>query len=124
MDQSVLHLLWEQLAKLITKWNLILVLGNYTVIHATRQTLWPFFERDNGLPGWRAHGWRLKFYMPIVGCVIPSVFIPGPWVAPSAQFGEKFALGLVLAGGTIMMHHLLKTLGADEFIALLTKRGK
>jgi hypothetical protein len=111
-----------ELQKLITFWNVLLVVGNWTIIHALRQSTWPLFEKKNGLPGWRSQAWRVKFWLPITGCVFPSLFVPGPWTVEYPTWGEKLTLGLVLGFGTMVFHHGLGHLGADDLIKLLTGR--
>lgn len=105
------------LQKLLSYWNVMLIVAVWTGIQMTRRVLPAYFTPQSVLG-------RLLPMAPIVCCQV-AVWIPGPWLDASETAAQRVVLGTVLGALCSNVHAVASRLGLHDLLRLEpTKGGK
>ena len=98
------------LARLLSYWNVLLIVAIWTIIQTTRRALPSLLADGKPLA-------KLLPLAPLIGCCI-AVWIPGPWLEADDSAGQRIVLGVVLGALTANFHNIASKLGLHGFLRM------
>lgn len=103
------------LVKLLTYWNVMLIVAVWIGIQTTRRVVPEWFEGKKLLA-------RLLPMAPIVCCQV-VVWIPGPWLDASETAAQRVVLGTVLGAICANIHSIASRLGLHDLFRVEPVKG-